>query len=456
VIEHLLILGGSGDLSGRYLLPALAELHLAGQLPDELRVTGVGRDDWRDEDFREFATQRWQTHGPKLPPEPAESMLRRLSWRTADVTDADRLRELLSDSGQPVAVYLALPPAVFAPVVNALRSVDLPDGSVLVVEKPFGTDLDSARDLNQRIGGVLPEEAVFRVDHVLAKQTVQNILGLRFGNRVFEPLWSHFHVARVEIVWDETLGLEGRAGYYDHAGALRDMVQNHLLQLLALVAMEPPAGLGERDLRERKVDVLRATRALTRAETDRPSTRARYTAGAAAGEQLPDYVAEDGVDEDRQTETFAEVVLAVDNWRWAGTPFVLRTGKALATDRTEIALHFHEAPHSPFPAGESPEPNVLRLLLGPDRISLRVNLNTPGELAGLEPAELDLALAPQDLSAYARLLVDILRGDPTLSIRGDEAEELWRIVQPILDSWASGETPLRSYPAGSHGPDGHD
>jgi glucose-6-phosphate 1-dehydrogenase len=453
VIERLFILGGSGDLTVRYLLPALAELQRADHLPNRLRVTGVGRADHDDDGFRRLARQALAQHGPALAGDVRDAVLARLSWRTADVTDPHRLAELLGAQEQPVVVYLALPPKVYGPVVDALCRTGLPENSVLVVEKPFGTDLDSARDLNRRLARLLPEEAVFRVDHVLARQTVQNILGLRFANRVFEPVWNHVHVSRVDITWDETLALEGRAGYYDRAGALRDMVQNHLLQLLALVAMEPPAGLGARDLRDRKVDVLRATRALTGADTANPPVRARYTHGTVDGRQLPDYIAESGVDPSRATETFAEATLVVDNWRWAGTPFVLRTGKALAADRTEIALHFRPVPHAVFPLATAPEANVLRLRLGPDRISLRVNLNTSGDLLALEPAELGLSLAPQDLSAYARLLIDILDREPTLSIRDDEAEESWRIVAPILNSWQRDEVPLLSYPAGSHGPD---
>jgi glucose-6-phosphate 1-dehydrogenase len=452
MINRLLILGGSGDLTARYLMPALAELHAAGHLPQRLSVTGLGRDEWDDERFSEFAADALRRHAPSHVGGSHEALLAKLSWRTADVTDADRLGRVVGESDQPVVVYLALPPAVFAPVVDALCRTRLPSGSVLVVEKPFGTDLDSARDLNERISALLPEEAVFRLDHVLAKQTVQNILGLRFANRVFEPIWSHAHVSQVDIAWEETLALEGRAGYYDHAGALRDMVQNHLLQLLALVAMEPPTGMGQRDLRERKVDVLRATRALTSDETDRPSVRARYTAGAVDGTQVPDYTAEEGVDPRRGTETFTEATLAVDNWRWAGTPFTLRTGKALAGDRTEIVLRFHQVPHRVFPVDTAPEANMLRLRLGPDQIRLRVNLNTSEDLFTLEPGELALSLAPPQLSAYARLLLDILNRDATLSIRGDEAEESWRIVQPILESWARDEVPLATYPAGSSGP----
>lgn len=454
MIDRVVIFGAGGDLAGRYLLPALAELHRHGHLPDRLRVIGAGRHEWSDEQFREHAGQRLAERAGGMP----EGFGDRLAWRTADATDPDDLRELVGgpDTAEQsaAALYLALPPSIYPDTVAALAQVRPPEGTRLVVEKPFGTDHDSARELNRRIDEVFPEEAVFRVDHFLAKQTVQNVLGLRFANRMFEPVWNHANISHVEIVWDETLGLEGRAGYYDHTGALRDMLQNHLLQLLALVAMEPPNGLGERDLRDRKVDVLRATRALTAKDADGASVRARYTAGTVAGHQLPDYVDEDGVEPDRQTETYAEATVVVDNWRWAGVPFVLRSGKALQADRTEIALHFRSVPHSPFPDADQGDPNVLRLRISPDQIVLGLNLNGAGDPFALEPAVLDLQLAPQELPAYARLLLDILDGDPTLSIRGDEAEEAWRIVEPVLEEWRSGQVPLRTYPAGSAGPSG--
>jgi glucose-6-phosphate 1-dehydrogenase len=452
MIDRILIFGAAGDLGGRYLLPALAHLHHAGRLPEPLRIVGSGRDDRSDDEFRRHAGQRLDRHAADLPAAARTGFLRRLAWHRADAADPADVKGLVGGSDRPAVVYLALPPAVFGPVVDALVAADPPAGTRLVVEKPFGTDRDSARDLNRRIAAGFPEAAVFRIDHFLGQQTVQNLLGLRFANRLFEPVWNHAHLSRVDIVWDETLGLEGRAGYYDQTGALRDMLQNHLLQMLALVAMEPPAGLTERDLRDRKLDVLRATRALTAAETDRPSVRARYTAGTVEGRRLPDYTAEAGVDPDRLTETYAEVSLTVDNWRWAGVPFVLRSGKALAADRTEITLQFRPVPHSAFGGRDPARPNRLRLAVGPDRIGVDINLNGAGDPFDLEPAELAVDLAPQELPAYARLLVDILDGDPTLSIRGDEAEEAWRIVEPVLASWQAGEVPLRTYPAGSGGP----
>jgi len=351
-----------------------------------------------------------------------------------------------------VVGYLAIPPGIFAPAVRALARAGLAPESRIVVEKPFGENLASVEALNRLLHETFPETAVFRMDYFLGKQTVQNILGLRFANRIFEPLWNQNHVAKVDIIWEEARALEGRAGYYDRAGALKDMIQNHLLQLLCLVAMEAPASLGGRDLRDRKADVLRAVRRLSREDIQRHTVRARYGAGSIGGRKVPAYAEEEGVDARRGTETFAQAILRIDNWRWSGVPFLLRAGKALARDRREISVHFRSVPHMVFGWSVDPADNVLRFQLEPDRMSLEVNINGPGDSFLLERAELDAELAPQELPAYARLLLDVLEGDPTFSIRGDEAEESWRIVEPILKTWETVEVTLREYAAGSSGP----
>ena len=452
MIRRLLIFGATGDLTHRYLLPALARLREAGMLPEGFGVTALGRDEMDAEGFRASAAEGLGEHAAEVTAQARRELVKVLDYHRADVTDPGQVRAALGDAGEPVVAYLALPPGVFAPTIRALEGAGLPEGSRIVVEKPFGEDLESAKELNRLLHGSFSEESVFRVDHFLALQTVQNVLGLRFANRVFEPLWNHDHVERVEIVWDETLALEGRAGYYDTAGALKDMIQNHLLQLLCLVGMEPPATLGERDLRDRKVDLLRAVRRPSPEEVERHSVRARYAAGRIGDREVPAYVDEEGVDPERETETFAGVTLFVDNPRWSGVPFVLRSGKALARDRHEISVRFKPVPHLAFGQRAEPQPNVLRLGIEPDSISLGIEVNGAGDFFDLEHVELGAEFAPQGLPAYAHVLLRALGGDPTLSIRADEAEESWRIVEPIIEGWEGGKVPLLEYPAGSDGP----
>ncbi|MEW6246398.1 MAG: glucose-6-phosphate dehydrogenase [Nitrospirota bacterium] len=453
MIRRLVIFGASGDLTSRFLVPALARLQQGGMLPDGVHVLGLARDDWDTEAFRRRIEEKLEYTSPPVYPSSRKDILSILEYRRADVTDRRQIANALGSVTEPFVAYLALPPALFRPTVEALAALGPPKGGKIVLEKPFGQNLESAQALNRLLHESFPEEAVFRLDHFLGKQTVQNILGLRFANRIFEPLWNSQHVERIDIVWDETLTAAGRASFYDGTGALRDMVQNHLLQLLALIAMEPLHTLNERILRDRKVDVLQAVRRLSPDEVIRRTVRGRYGRGAIGEREILAYVQEEGVDPQRGTETFAQVTLMVDNWRWAGVPFTLRTGKALTQDRREIAVHFRPVPHLAFGQEDDPRPNVLRLELDPDRITLGVNINSPGDLFGLERAELDTVLPSPSLPAYGRLLLDVLKGDPLLSIRDDEAEESWRIVEPILDVWAGGGVPLQDYPAGSEGPD---
>ena len=449
--RSFVVLGGTGDLTGRLLLPSLARLYETGVLSEETGLLAVARDDWDDQEYRTWARNRLAAHAGDLSEATRERLVERLGFARGDVTEPEDLRAALARvDGEPV-VYLALPNVLFHPTLTALCEVGLPEGARIVVEKPFGTDQADARALNELLHRLLPEEAVFRVDHFLAEQTVLNILGLRFANRIFEPIWNAAHVEQVDIVADETLGLEGRAGYYDRAGALRDMLQNHLLQLLAVVAMEPPPAVDARSLPARKADVLRAVR--PPADVRAGSIRGRYTAGTVAGRALPAYVDEDGVDPSRETETFAEITVTVENWRWAGVPFRLRSGKALGADRQEIVIRFRPVPHLAF-MGPDPEPDVLRLSLSPDAIALEINLNAAGNPFDLEREVLSTRLAPHELPAYGLLLRELIEGDTTLSISDVEAEESWRIVEPVLAAWAAGTVPLQEYPAGSAGPTG--
>lgn len=449
------ILGAAGDLTSRYLMPALLRLIEAGKLPDEVSIIGASQDDWDTDTFRRHIAERLEEHASGADADAVSDLINRLDYRQTDVTDQSSLSQVFERVEGPALAYLALPPGLFIPTVETLSGLNLPEGSRIVVEKPFGTNLESARKLNALLHESFTEEAVFRVDHFLMKQTIQNVLGLRFANRIFELLWNRDNIDRVEITWDETVALEGRASYYDRSGALRDMLQNHLMQLLTLVGMEPPLSMNARDLRDRKLDVLRAVRRYSPDEVARHTTRARYTAGRVNGTEIPDYIAEDGVDPSNNTETFAQVSLQIDNWRWSGVPFILRTGKALETDRHEIAIHFKPVPHLAFEQ-ECPPPNVLRLRLNPDRMSLGINVNGAGDPFDLEHIELRTEeIIEQDLPAYSRLLLDVISGDTTLSIRDDEAEESWCIMEPILKAWAEhpDSVPLRPYPAGSSGPD---
>jgi glucose-6-phosphate 1-dehydrogenase len=450
VIDRLVIFGALGDLMRRYLAPALLELETVGRVPAELVVTGVAFDDLGDDGFRERIDDALGRHAPDADPGARDRLLGRLRYVPGDATDSQDVARATEPDRGPLAAYLALPPAVFGAAAAALAEAGFPEGSQLVVEKPFGHDLDSARALNEELHRRTGESSIYRIDHFLGMQTVQNVLGLRFGNRLLEPLWNCHHVERVEIVWDETLTLEGR-GFYDEVGAVRDMVQNHLLQLLCLVGMEPPASLDPRELRDRKVQLLREVRRPGRDEIAERSVRARYTAGTIDGRQVRGYAHEDAVDPDRETETFAELELRIDNWRWSGVPVLLRTGKALGRDRKEVVVNFRPVPHGTFSA--APDlPNLLRIQLEPETLALAVNINAPGERLEVDRIELDQELATGDVSAYGRVLLAVLLGDHTLSIRDDEVEQSWAIVDPVLHAWEEGAAPLQEYPAGSPGP----
>jgi glucose-6-phosphate 1-dehydrogenase len=282
--------------------------------------------------------------------------------------------------------------------------------------------------------------------------TVQNVLGTRLANRVLEPIWNSAHIDEVEIVWDESLALEGRAGYYDGVGALKDMVQNHLLQLLCVVAMEPPISLGERDLRDRKVDVLRSVRPFEEEDVATRTRRARYRAGRVGDRDIPAYIEEEGVTPEHRTETFAEVVLELDSWRWSGTSFRLRTGKALGQDRMEIVVRFRPVPHHPFEPPQRSVPNRLRFGLEPEGLILELTGTGPRGASSLVPLTLSAGMEPPELPAYGRILLDVLRGNSALSIRADEAEEAWRVLTPVLEGWSRDLAPLEEYDAGSDGP----
>jgi glucose-6-phosphate 1-dehydrogenase len=455
-MDRIVIFGATGDLTGRYLIPALARLYEAGKLPSGIKITGIDRKKWKNgkNGFRRLVLDSLERHAGGVSANARARMaVEVLEYRQADVTDGESVISALGPMTGPILAYLALPPAVFAPTLEALKKANLPEGSRVAIEKPFGENLESAQELNRLLHGFLPEQAIFRVDHFLAWQPFPTIMGLRFANGVFEPLWDRNHIEHVEIVWDETLALEGRAGYFDQAGAFKDLIQNHLLQLLCLTAMEAPTALHRRNLRDRKMDVLRAIRRLSPQEAQRNTVRARYGPGRIGDRHIPAYADEEGVDPDRGTETFAQVTLMIDNLRWAGVPFVLRGGKALNRFRGEIAVYFKPVPHLAFQKADDPRPNVLRLRLKPDQVVLNLNVNGPYDPFDLEQIELSADFAPQEFfSAYERLFLDLLEGNNTLFVRADEAEEAWRVSDPILDAWGEGVVPLLEYPAGSDGP----
>jgi len=435
----------------------------AGQLPDHLQIVGGARSDLNDSGFRQLASEHLQEHAGDVAVEVREAFLERLRYQAIDLADVDDVATIVNGGDSPVTIYFALPPSVFATALRTLDEVGLPPSSRIVIEKPFGEDLESARALNEltsRITGAAGEHAIFRVDHVLGMPTVHNLLGARLANRVLEPLWNSTHVEQVDILWDETLALEGRAGYYDSSGALRDVIQNHLLQILCLVAMEPPTDLSTDELRARKTEVLRSVRILTPEEAAGQSVRARYTSGTLApppdgtGAQVPAYVDEPGVDAARGTETFAELILELEHPRWSGTRFVLRAGKALSRRRKGVILRFRPVPSLPFDLDAGPPPqNELRIGLdGPESFTLDLTGCSPGPPAQLTALEMEASLPANELPAYSYVLHQVIEGDDSLSISAEEAELSWQIVTPYLTAWERQMVPLQDYAAGSSGP----
>ena len=436
----VVIFGASGDLSSRLLLPGLGSL-LAGPRASSVRIIGTGRsplaaDEWTDRVRSAFGTE--------LSPA-AAGTLATTQYVAGDPTDAAHLRTLLELAGPAPVLYFSLPPAVTTEIVAKLQEADLPEGTELAFEKPFGTDAASAAALNKLVGDLVPEENVHRVDHFLGRTAVLNLIGLRFANRLFEPVWNAEHIESVEIVYDETLGLEGRAQYYDNAGALVDMIQSHLLLVLALLAMDAPATMDAVEVRSEMARALRSTH-LYGGSALEASRRARYTAGVADGRVVPSYADEAGVDRARETETLAEVTVEVGTNRWAGVPFTLRSGKAMPADSAEIAIHFRPMPRYLLDRWPGVEPNVLRLGLTEPYVRLATTLNAAERRAESRGLEL-LSNAPRR-SAYANLVLEMLRGDATLLIRGDEAEESWRIIDPVTQAWTAGDVPLQEYAAG--------
>jgi glucose-6-phosphate 1-dehydrogenase len=477
---QLVIFGASGDLTSRKLVPALLANHALGAIKDDVQVVGVSRSASSDEQWRSEL-------GDVLGPKQAEAWAKfapRFHWVRADASDpqqldalSTRLDQLAGElSAPPERVgrlfYLALSPDLFGPVVACLAKKGLlrsvPGASEgwrrVVLEKPFGTDLPSAQKLNQELITWLREDQLFRIDHYLGKETVQNILAFRFQNSIFEPLWNRNHIESVEISVCETVAMEGKRGaYYDGAGALRDMVQNHMMQLLALIAMEPPASLKAEAVRSEKVQVLSSLRRYTPTEVARDVVRGQYVAGPGRDRA---YRQEPGVSPSSRTETFLAARVHLDNWRWSGVPFLLRTGKALQKAFTEVVLRFRTPPvdllNGPLPEGSCAlRPNTLRLLIQPaEGVRLSFLVKNPGAGMVMRPAELGFDYADigseETPPAYQRLLMDALEGNATLFLRGDEVEAAWAFADAIRAGWEAADPPVHRYPAGSAGPEAAD
>jgi len=471
----LVIFGATGDLARRKLLPALYNLAHEGALPERFGLVGNARSEMTDEEFRAMAVESVREFSRRAPDEKVlEKLFSDVRYVTGSFDDdavysalGQQLDDLDAEAGLSLnrCFYLSTAPMFFPIIVDALGRNDLADradGAVrVIIEKPFGRSLVEARELNARVLSVFDEEQVFRIDHYLGKETVQNVLALRFANNMFEPLWNRNYIDHVQITASEDLGIGSRAGYYDSAGALRDLVQNHMLQLLSLLCMEPPVAFEADPVRDEKVKVLRAISAPTPAEIPEMAVRGQYARGIVAGDEAPGYLDEEGVPEDSTTETYAALRLEVHNWRWAGVPMYLRTGKRLARKVTEIAVTLKPVPHVAFQGPEMStgvRPNVLVLTVQPNEgVSLSIGAKIPGTRMAIRTVNMEFLYGTAFLSespeAYERLIIDAMRGDATLFTRNDEVEAQWRIIDPIVQAWQASSAPLPQYPAGSQGPE---
>ena len=458
-----ILFGGSGDLAMRKLLPALYFRHRDGGNA-AWRIIGTGRQALSREQYLAQALEHCRLHVPAkyFSEDCWNGFAQRLDYLQLDANreqDFLALGEKLKDCASRVRVfYLATAPGLFAGICEGLGRAGLvTPHSRVVLEKPLGRDLASARRINEEVGAIFAEHQIFRIDHYLGKETVQNLIALRFGNVLFEPLWNRSWVRDVQITIAETVGVESRGEFYDNTGALRDMVQNHLLQLLCIVAMEPPANIDADTMRDEKLKVLRALKPIVGEEVAARTVRGQYRAGAIGNKPVPGYLDEDGIPKASHTETFVAIKAELGNWRWAGVPFYLRTGKRMQDRLAEIVINFRGVPYPLLRPGSGESYNRLVISLQPDE-GLRLDLmaKVPGEGMNLQPVSLDVALSEtyhvRQWDAYERLIMDVINGKLTLFMRRDELDAAWQWLEPILNAWERGGQPLKSYPAGTWGP----
>ena len=458
----IVIFGGAGDLSFRKLLPALYMAHLHDKLQADTRIVAIGRQPWSRDEYLNFI----DSHSPAFIEKNAfsssdwQGFLSRLTYVSMDVTSLADYAKLKEVCAQPAlrVFYLATAPSLFTQICANLSGSGLVDAQARVVlEKPLGTDLASARAINTDVARYFDEQQIYRIDHYLGKETVQNLMVLRFGNAIFEPLWRAPYIKSVQITVAETVGVGSRAGFYDGAGAMRDMVQNHLLQLLCIVAMEPPISLDADDVRDEKLKVLRSLRKMDAADIKRDTVRGQYTAGASEGAAVKGYKEEDNVPADSRTETFVALRAHINNARWANVPFFLRTGKRMQKRQSEIIIEFADQPFSIFGSSANQHPNRLIISLQPEEsIQLEMMVKEPGTGMTLHPVKLGLDLQQSSdkrrAEAYERLLMDVIKGRLTHFMRRDELEAAWMWVEPILNAWQAQDDKPKEYSAGSWGP----
>jgi len=473
----LMIFGGTGDLAQRKLLPAIYNLAHEGALPERFHLIGNARGELSDDDYREIARESIEAHSRRRPdPQVLETLLEGMRFVSGSFDDPavyERLGDVANELDEAAGItfnrvyYLSTAPSFFAVIVGRLGEHELDshdDAEVrVVIEKPIGTNLVEAKQLNSAVLDVLDEAQVFRIDHYLGKETVQNVLAFRFANGLFEPIWNRNYVDSVQITAAEDIGIGSRAGYYDSSGALRDLVQNHMLQLLCLLCMEPPVNFSADEVRDEKVKVLHAIEPPTTDTVPQMAVRAQYARGVAGGEDAGGYLEEDDVPEHSTTETYAALRLEVDNWRWAGVPIYLRTGKRLTRKVTEIAITLKPVPHLAFAqdGAVGVQPNQIVLTVQPNEgASISLGAKIPGTRMRIRPVNMEFlygtAFMSQSPEAYERLIMDAMRGEATLFTRDDEVEAQWRIVDPILEAWADDDGEVAQYESGSNGPEAAD